>query len=294
MRIVLPALTILGVCCIILFSCLAAFQITGDRVSSLFIALNAASNYVGSFACIGYYDSIALAQVTLAMLPGIHPAALGLLVFSASFTDERAFGACLLLLAREFCVPANYTKLSQLLNRRVLAILSGMFAYWFVRLVLIYGFGLHSTRKGIGPGTFVSHVPFWHPGTWFALKGGWWLVFLAALVLWQHRQRARICLLLLVTAVVVGFGFMVGDLLRSTAYVYPVVFIALAIICQNEGKEMIRQYCLLAFIISAVAGSYNIFLGEITWFMPLPVMVINKAAQILYGLFRLKVFHGMP
>jgi hypothetical protein len=294
LRVVLPAITIFGVCCVILFSCLVAYRITGDRVTSLFIALNAGSNYAGSFACIGFYDSIALAQVTLAMLPGIHPAALGFLVFSASFTDERAFAACGLLLAREFCVSANIAKLSQVLNKRVLAIVFGMASYWLVRLLLIYGYGLNSTRKGIGPGTFVSHIQFWHPGTWFALKGGWFLFFLAVVALWQHRQWIKISIFMLVTAVVVGFGFMVGDLLRSTSYVYPVVFIALAIICKNEGKEMVRRYCLLAFIISAVAGSYNIFLGEITWFMPLPVMVINKLAHILYGIFRLKVFHGMP
>jgi disulfide bond formation protein DsbB len=86
----------------------------------------------------------------------------------------------------------------------------------------------------------------------------------------------------------------VGDLLRSTSYVYPVVLIALAIICKNEGREMIRRYCLFAFIISAIAGSYNVFLGQITWFMPLPVMIINKAAHLLYEVFRYTVFHGMP
>lgn len=294
LRVVLPALTIFGVCCVILFSCLVAFRITGDRVTSLFIALNAGSSYVGSFACIGFYDSIALAQVILAMLPGLNPAALGLLVFSASFTDERAFAACGLLLARELCVSANFAKLSQVLTPRAVAIVFGLITYWLVRMLLIYGYGLNSTRKGIGPGTFVSHIQFWHPGTWFALKGGWFLFFLAVVAMWQHRQWIKIWILILVTTVVLGFGFMVGDLLRSTSYVYPVVFIALAIICQNEGKEMVRRYCFFAFIISAVAGSYNIFLGEITWFMPLPVMVINKLAHIIYGIFRAKVLHGMP
>jgi hypothetical protein len=275
LHVVLPVLTMIGACGVVLFTCLAAFRITGDRVTAFLMALNACSTYPGSFACIGFYDSIALAQLTLAMLPGLSPVVLGGLVFTASFTDERAFIAAGLLLVREFCLAAEGPKTSWFWNGRALAVALGMVGYWVVRLLLAFAFGLGSTGKGIGVEVFVFNVQFWHLGAWSALKGGWLLVFLAALALWQQGQQAKTWVFLLAVVLVVGCGFLTGDVIRSVAYAYPAVLIALAVICRGESAELVRRYCLLAAGISVLGGIYNILWGKVTWCMPLLVQLIN-------------------
>lgn len=293
LHVALPVLTIVSVCLIILLSAVLTFQLTADRVSSLFMALYACSTYMGSFSFILAFDAFTMAQVLLAMLPGLNWGTRAALACSASFTDERGLMACCLVIAAEFCLIAPPGRAS-VLNKRSLAIVAGLAAYWLGRLAIVHWTGLPSPIKGVGPGNFVRHIRFWHAGIWFALAGGWLLFALAVVV--AHQQGRKMRLLLLFTFLLMMFGacFANGDIMRTTGYAFPLAFVSLAVVAPNEAENRIRLYCFLAFCISAIGGAYNIFLDEITWFEPLPIALLDRVAQDLYYLFRVYLFGGMP
>ena len=291
----LPILTILAICSILLTSCIIAHRITGDRVCACFIALNVSATYVGSFGLIFCYDAIAIAQLALVGLPGLAWWCRGMLVFTASFTDERAFVASTLLLVGSFFFSGNQQSFSaRIHNPSFLAIAGGMLAYGLARLALMKFVGLSSPTQGAGPGALVSNLTLLHPGVWFSLEGGWLFFLLTVGVLFAHRQFLTVTILVLVSLGYLGFAFMIGDLLRSTVYIFPLLFICLKVVRQNETLPTYRIFCLLAFLISALGGNYNVFLHKITWFQPLVVHWLQTGLTVLYEWVYPMLPHTMP
>jgi hypothetical protein len=281
----LPILTICAITGNILIACLFAFQVTRDRVCALFVALGVAATHTGSFEVIGYYDAIAVLQLALAMLPATPALLRGFLVFTAAFTDERALVAAGLLLTYECTTEPAAAAGRRGFPAGATAILAGMLVYCLARTALSHWTSLTSPRVGTGPIAFLAHIRFWHPAVWFSLKGGWLLVALAMLALWQRRQLFALRLFVVAIAAVLVGALMVGDVMRSATFVYPAVLVALAILARNETPAMLRVYCLAAFVISALGGDYNIVLEKITWFMPFPVQMLDLAGHLLYGTF---------
>jgi hypothetical protein len=291
----LPILTFLAICLTIIASCIIACRITGDRVCACFIALNVAATYVGSFGFIFCYDAIAICQLAWASLPGMAWWGRGLLVFTASFTDERAFVASALLLVGSLLFSGNEPNFSiRLRNPNFLAIGGGMLAYGLVRLALMKFAGLSSPTGGAGPGCLIANLSFLHPAVWFSLEGGWLFFLLTVGILFAQRQFGAGATLLLVTVCCLGFDFMLGDLLRSTVYIFPLLFICLNIVRQNETLPVFRIFCLLAFLISAAGGNYNVFLREITWFQPLAIHWLQSGLTVLYDWVYPLLPHTMP
>jgi hypothetical protein len=290
-----PVLTVLAVCSILLTACFFVFQLTGDRVSACFLALNVAATYAGSFGFIEYYDAIALSQLALACLPKMPWWGRGLLVFTAAFTDERALVAGLLVLVGAFFFSGGApTLLARLRNPDWLAVAGGMAAYLAVRLVLMKYAGLSSPTGGTGPGRLLINFDFLHPGIWYSLEGGWLFYALAVGVLFWHRQLLAGSALVLASLGFLVFAFMIGDLMRSTIYIFPLLFVCVKIVRQNESLPLFRTYCLLAFLISAVGGNYNVYLEKITWFQPLVVHWLHLAVQVLYDWIYPLLPHTMP
>jgi hypothetical protein len=292
----LPLLTIAAISLILIVSALIAHQITGDRVCACLIGLNVASTYVGSYGFIAYYDAIALCQLALAALPRMPWWGRGLLVFSASFTDERAFVASGLLLAGQlFFAGQNQTWLSRLLNRKVLVIVAAQLSYCIARLALMKFAGLSSPTGGNGPGMLVNeNFKFLHPAIWFSLEGGWLFFALAVFALWTRRDFGAGTVLMLASLCFLGFGLMIGDVMRSTIYIFPLLFICLDVVKRNESLSMLRNYCLAAFLISALGGNYNVYLGKITWFQPLLIHWLQILAQSFYDCIYSLLPHTMP
>ena len=291
----LPILTVLAIGSILIISCLVAQRITQDRVCALFIALNVSATYVGSFGFIWYYDAIAICQLALASLPGMTWWGRGILVFTASFTDERAFVASGLLLAGNFFFSRDESKLfTRFRNPNFLAIAGGMLAYGLGRLALMKYAGLSSPTGGTGPGFFVSNFDFLHPSVWFSLEGGWLFYLLAVGVLFARRKLLEGAALVLASLCFLGFALMIGDVLRSTVYVFPLLFICLKVVCQKETLPTLRIYCLLAFLISALGGNYNVYLSKIVWTKPLVILWLQSGTRILYEWVYPLLPHTMP
>ena len=272
----LPAMTILAEAAIILLSCVLTHQITGSRLIALFMTLEVSSTCAGSFAVICFYDAVALALVALALLRGIPWYLRAVFVFAAAFTDERGLLAALFV----FPLYANFSDQGSgrwrgMINRDTVAAGMAMFFYVLVRIWLHFEMGLKTSFKGFGPGTFANHIPHWHAGLFFALEGGWLLVFFALVSLCLRKQYLRL-LTFLVPLLGILFGsFLDGDLLRSTMFAFPAIFVALQILREHETDLSLTYYAVIAFFTSVLAGNYNIYLDEITWFMPLPVYLFH-------------------
>ena len=137
--------------------------------------------------------------------------------------------------------------------------------------------GLTAPYQGLGLDHLLGNLDFWHPGIWLALKGGWLLVGVAVLSLGQRRQWVSLAALVTMTLMTLAGAFLVEDVVRSTAYVFPAFLTALMVVAAHEKINWLRLYCLAAFVISIAAGNYNVWRGQITWFKPL-------AASALYSL----------
>jgi hypothetical protein len=283
-RWILPMLAAGGTIALIFLSCMHAFRATGDRVCGLYAALAVSATYIGSFGFAMYYDSIALGQIVLAMLPGMPWPAKGLLVFTASFTDERAWFASFFLLAQTLCMPPDSRSWRErILSADFLSVCGGLAAYVAGRLALEKFAGLGSPHEGIGFHMLLGNFPFWHAGVWLALKGGWLLLVVAAICLWQRRLYAALAFFTLCVVGVVSAGFLVEDVVRSTAYVFPAFLLALGVAGACENLRSMRIYCLAAFVISALAGNYNVWRSQITWFQPVAARMLNHLLHVISG-----------
>lgn len=275
-RWVLPVLTVLAIIALLYLTCLLSYRITGSRVVALFVGLEVASTYIGSFDFIMGFDAVALVLVLLAGFAGIPWQLRGLICFAAAFTDERGLLALLFLLPlfSKF-TPGRSWEWRGIINRNTLAISGAILLYFIVRLWMHFGMGMGSTIKGVGPGSFAEHVKHWHAGVWFALEGGWLFVVLATASLYLRKQFMRLVIFLVpITGMLLG-GFMNGDLVRTTAYLLPAVFVSLQVLREHETVRPLSIFAVFAFLASVIGGNYNVFRDEITWFMPLPVYILN-------------------
>lgn len=212
----LPGLTVCAICGLLGLCGVFACRVTEDRVCGLWITLGVASTYIGTFYTTRSYDAIALCQLLIAMLPGVHWSVRGLLVFTAAFTDERAFVAApLLLFADTIDRPGNVW--SRITQPSSLAVIGGMFGYCLGRLLLMNYAGLGSPMEGVGLQTVALNARYWHAGVWLALGGGWLLVGLCALSLCRDRQRPELGMFACAIAAPILVGFMVLDIAARSA-----------------------------------------------------------------------------
>jgi hypothetical protein len=285
-RWILPVLTAIAICGIIFVSCIFTTRVTGDRVCGLYTALGVSCTYMGSFGFTMYYDAIALAQLTLAMLPGLHWFFRAVLVFSAAFTDERAFIAAPILLVQSlYSTDPNAPLRPRFFRADSLAVVGGMAAYCVGRALLVKFAGLSSPMAGTGFGNLLANLPYYHAGIWLALKGAWLLIFVASVALWQRREVFLLLFFLGTAGISIMGGLCVEDVIRSTSYVFPALLVAIFLISRRDTTYALRCYCLTAFVISAVAGNYNIWRSEISWFQPVAVKIIHAGLQFLLSPF---------
>jgi hypothetical protein len=279
---VLPTLAACGAASLIVISCVFAFRVTGDRVCGLYAALAVSCSYIGSFGFTMYYDTIAIAQLAVAMLPSLHWSGRALLVFTAAFTDERAFFAAPFLLVQTLCSPPLAKNVrARLAQPESLAVLAGMGAYYAGRLALEQFAHLSSPHGDIGPGMLFKTSTYWHAGLWLSLKGGWLLLGVAATCLWQQQRYFALVSLVGAMLLTLGIGFQVFDVMRSVAYVFPAFLIAIMVVAGYEPLYWTRVYCFGAFLISLLAGNYNIWTYGITWFRPLAAVFVEHLLHLI-------------
>jgi disulfide bond formation protein DsbB len=69
-----------------------------------------------------------------------------------------------------------------------------------------------------------------------------------------------------------------------SAYFFPAFLVALLIVAKREEPRVLRIYCFLAFVISALGGNYYIAGDKAIWMMPLPVKLFEEMCRIVQQL----------
>ncbi len=275
----LPGLTSCAICGLLALCCVFTYRVTGDRVCGLWVTLGVAATYIGTFYTTRYYDAIALCQLLLAMQPRLHWSMRGLLVFTAAFTDERAFVAAPLLLFADTTEPPRngWRRFTQSSSA---AVIGGMACYCAVRVLLAKFAGLGSPMGGAGLQTLVTNARYWHSTVWFALGGSWLLVGLCLLSLWRAGRKLELGMFICALATPLLVCLVVWDILRSAAYVLPAVLVALSVLGRRETTVRLRNWCLAAFLLSVVAGDFGVFPNP--WHTPpLVVKWLAGAIQVI-------------
>lgn len=249
---------------------------TGDRVIAALIALATASTYLGASAfwdARGYFDALAISLVLSAMLSRSAPLA-GLFILLAAFTDERALGAALLahlwFVARGLLRGRSGSRAWMPGPSR--GILAAAVAYACLRWFLGHRFGLASPMGEaalVGPGSLWGQLDGFVFGFWSLLEGLWLPVLAAAGLLWLQFRLAGLFLAGVLMAQVVG-AHCVLDVTRSGMYVFPVVFIAAAVLAAHEARDTLRLVFLVAALVCVLAPTGHLQANEVILCRTLP------------------------
>ena len=145
--------------------------------------------------------------------------------------------------------------------------------YFALRYLLGTLFGLH-TESG-GTNLMLEQMNNWLFGLWTGLEG-WWLPVLAGLLLMLLQRRfAFTALFVLAMGLVVVVAWSVMDITRSMAYIFPAVFIGLAVVSRSETSATMRKLVLLTFMLCLFPTYYTDSDRLILYYHTLPLRLLG-------------------
>lgn len=243
-----------------------AMDLFGDRIVALASVFGVASIYAGKAAFLqlgGMGDAFAYAALTVAVAIR-SPAAIIAAIIAASFTDERAVIASPLVVL--YWAMRNSDGLKpNWFNLQTISAASGILIAGIIRLVLMFGFGLH-IPIGAGKDVGFSVLPLTLPTLQYELPhvmaGLWLWPLVACIILVRHRWWFSLLAMLGATAAVVGVAALVFDVDRSLAYSLPLLFVAMAIAAWAKiGLQDLRSIAILGFLVSFAFPVNNLLAG---------------------------------
>jgi hypothetical protein len=251
-------------------------RITGDLVSSLFVACGVASTWAGttSFSELrGVFDGVALLLLACAVLFEA-PWLAGLFAFLTAWTDERGLIATSLVYLYHVYrrQQQGHDWRGSYLGPTPFAVIFAWAAYFATRFAMAWHFHITTNTTALGLKTAIRQANNFPIGTWTALEGGWLLVVAASLVLIRKRRIAFLVYLWGAIAIIVTVSMSCFDITRSMAYVLPALFIAIAILRESESGPDLRSLCALSTALSILWPNYYAQMNhDIFWNVPLPV-----------------------
>lgn len=270
----LSGVTLLFACCV------AASRLTGDRMCGLLAALLCSLTTAGTLAfedfSYFFWDEVALASLVLAQaIP--RPSVVLPCVFVAAFTDERGF------VASSFVFLQYVPSLSQVglyapRSRNVacvFAVVAGWVAYLAARAALSVTLDAHAVTDDAGLRCMVGNVNWLSIGTWGGLEGGWYIVASAMVILLATRHRLPASMIAAAIAVQCVVAYLVGDLSRSLAYLFPAVFVAIGALMITETRRTLRRLLLGATVASLLWPNINLSPPFIGMLQPFPFQAVK-------------------
>ena len=245
-----------------------AMDLFRDRIVALASVFGVASIYAGKAAFLqlgGMGDAFAYTFLTVAVAFRSPPVIIAAIV-AACFTDERAVIASPLVLLYWAMRNSDGSKPSWF-NLQTITVASAILLAGVIRLVLMFGYGLH-IPIGAGKDVGFSVLPLTLPTLQYelphVLAGLWLWPLVAGVILVRSRWWFSLLAMLGATAVVVGVAAMVFDVDRSLAYSLPLVFVAMAVAAWAKlGSQELRSIAILGFLIS-FAFPVNSLLGSVS------------------------------
>ncbi|MGB3616708.1 MAG: hypothetical protein WBA12_01195 [Catalinimonas sp.] len=261
---------------------LLAERVFNDRTTAVPAVLALSWSHPGNTCFtdpLGYFDGIAYLFLLLAMWSRM-PVLITLCVLAAAFTDERGAVATgfVFLWWTYHAVEATNPKERRAAYGRAAAVGVGALLYGGLRLWLQQHYGLNTpvgAETNVGWKTWSAIYP-WIPLGLFSGLEFWWLVLLGAVViLFQSRRYLFLGAFAGLIIVQTGIAASVFDLTRSTAYLTPSVFVALAVLRKELAREESRML-LLGTCLSCLLFPNLSLIGDITsWHAPLPLQALR-------------------
>ncbi|MEM1059434.1 MAG: hypothetical protein AAGK14_09325 [Verrucomicrobiota bacterium] len=242
-----------------------------DLATSALSVAAAGSIYAG---CMGFldmrsypFDGVAVFLLTLAAVClGRHYWALGIAFFLALWTDERALltlpvYAVLLDPGRRAASPGRYLWSAISLGVAVAG-------YAILRLILTLSLGWTQNFDQVGIGTMIHNLNLIPLGVALLFEG-WWILIVPALyrAIWVRRHPVTILATLGVTLSLAA-SFMVLDISRSTAFLFPLILIGIRDLADLD--EAARMRLMLGVLAACIATGTYTLIGAFYTILRLP------------------------
>ena len=263
-----------------------AFAATGDRATAALCAIGLATTFPGVAAFAddyrGLFDGVAYALLLASMRIRSAPV-VAACVFLAAYTDERALISSVLI-AMWWWVRGEAADQARLGRRPVrewspiAAILVAWVAYAFTRRWLVMEAGLSTpvgTAAHVGATTFITQIAGFPFAAWTALETLWVPVVAAIVVLAVRDRWAELAVLTLTIVAVLVAANSVTDVTRSAGYVFPALFVAVAVLRASEGVGRLRSLMATCSALAVIVPTYYTGMNEIRWFLPAPLQLVR-------------------
>lgn len=245
-----------------------AMDLFQDRIVALASVFGVASIYAGKAAFLqlgGMGDAFAFAFLTVAVAFR-NPVVIIPAVIAACFTDERAVIVSPLLVVY-WAMRNSDGRKPDWFNLQTITVASAILAAGIVRLVLMFGYGLHipiGAGNDVGFSVLSLNLPSVQYELPHVLAGLWLWPLVACIILVRNRWWFSLLAILGVTGAIVAASFMVLDVDRSLAYTLPILFVSMAVAAWARlGRTDLRAIAILGFLIS-FASPVNSLLGGVS------------------------------
>ncbi len=267
------------------FSILLIERITNDRTLALLGTIGLTFIYNGHAGFTdnnAWFDIVAYLFLLLAMLYS-NVLLIFTFTFLASWTDERAvFTSQLIFLWWKF----NEVKTTDFsfasffrVEKKSSAVLLAVLFYALGRYLLYEYFNLHTSNKNIGLEVLMNATDAMGLGLWSALEGFWLLLILCFIHLLKQRKYAVVLSMGAMMVVIMLIAYSVEDITKSAGYMFPVIFISVAILFEKNSINDLRKLLLLCAGVCFIFPSYYYASHDhiAVWYKP----VFIKALDIL-------------
>lgn len=259
---------IAGILCIYFFIMITQ-KITQNKTSTVLLTLSFASIGVvkASFvANCGLFDGIAFCFMLLAIL-STNSFLVFISVFFSSWIDERALIASSLLFIWHYLFSVS--------KRPAFAVVFAWVAYFIIRFYLAFYVGLKTHTAGMFS-IIVDQTNSAPLGIFSGIEGFWVVVFLAFYILYIKRNWFNLLFILFPISIIIFVSLSVVDISRSMYYIFPIIFISLKILMENETPKQLINISSIVLLLSAIFPAYVVSgLGFVQWQYPLPLQLLR-------------------
>lgn len=266
----------ISVVALFFFLARAASRVLHERHDVVLLLIAIAFMFVGNVWVSdvrGIFDGIAFALMAAAL--ATRSGLLLMVLMGAFFTDERALIASpLILLWHVVAVgPTNSSGRWSAVWPCAGAVVLYLAARWWL-----------STYVGLR----IADIPFtavlssanlWPFGLWTGLEGLWLLVLAGSLALFIQRRYLMLTMFIASMIAVSFAAFCVIDITRSMAYLFPAVFVGLAIHRGMANVERVRGLLVAAVCLCLVPTYYAEGDRHILLYRSLPARVLIHVCQ---------------
>ncbi len=247
---------------LIYFSLLLFEKITKDKTLALFGTIGFTFIYIGHSGFTdnnAWFDVVAYLFLLLAMLYS-NIFLIFIFTFLAAWTDERAVVASFLIfLWWKFNeIKTNDFSFSSFfkLEKKSSTVLFALICYSIIRFLLSKVFDLHTPDKGIGVEVLMNSIHAFPLGLFSALEGFWLLLIVCFVVLLKQKKYSVILSLAAMMFVLLLIAFSVEDITRSAGYMFPVIFISIAVLVEKISQIEMRKILFVCALVCFLFPSY--------------------------------------